>query len=418
MSSQVNNQGGRQLSRASSGKIVRKLTISTNDEKSSDLESFMNLGKNSPHAINIGKSNVLGSPSSASNSMFSFPNSQTQIDLNSKIKSPTRYVFSTHSHSRIFASGTPKLHSSSKSNLQPRVLTPKSSNSSSLNSSKKEPMQEKSLNSLQAPQKKSNVNDYTVNSVVTRVQPVATKVNDTPYKEHLFQTFQSMKFIKNLRLPTDEELAHKIVNLPRRRGCEYKKTVVFDLDETLVHCVEDANNAHVPISIDFPTGETVIAGINIRPYAKEALMAANKDYEVIVFTASHKCYADRVLDYLDPTGVLIHHRLYRENCLFIDGVYIKDLRILANRQIKDTVIVDNAAYSFAYQLDNGIPIVSWHDDMTDRELYKLIEYLRSLSRLDDIRIANRQTFHLDTFYADYIRDYIRQTDKENMPPTN
>jgi len=32
----------------------------------------------------------------------------------------------------------------------------------------------------------------------------------------------------------------------------------------------------------------------------------------------------------------------------MDGVYIKDLRILANRRMKDIVIVDNAAYSFAY----------------------------------------------------------------------
>ncbi|CAG9333674.1 unnamed protein product [Blepharisma stoltei] len=415
MSSQVNNQGGKQLSRASSGKIIKKLTISTNDEKSSDLENFIALGKNSPHAVNLGKSNALGSPSNAANLVFSFSNpSQSQIDINSKIKSPSRYVFSTHSHSKIFATGTPKAHSSSKQNSHQKILTPRAASSSSFNTTKKEPMQEKSVNSFQTP-KKPSTNECTVNSVVTRVQQ--NKVNDTPYKEHLFQTFQSLKFIKNLRPPTNEELASKIVNLPKRRGYEYKKTVVFDLDETLVHCVEDANNAHVPISIDFPTGETITAGINIRPYAKEVLMAANKDYEVIVFTASHKCYADRVLDFLDPTGVLIHHRLYRENCLFIDGVYIKDLRILANRQIKDIVIVDNAAYSFAYQLDNGIPIISWHDDMTDRELYKLIEYLKSLSRIHDIRIANRQTFHLDSFYTDYIRDFMRQTDKENMPPS-
>jgi len=191
---------------------------------------------------------------------------------------------------------------------------------------------------------------------------------------------------------------------------------VFDLDETLVHCVEDPNNAHIKINIEFPTGESVVAGINIRPYAREVLMSANKDYEVIVFTASHKCYADKVLDFLDPTGVLIHHRLYRENCLHIDNVYLKDLRVLSGRNLKDIIIVDNAAYSFAYQLDNGIPIISWHNDMDDRELYKLIEYLRSLARIEDIRVANRQTFHLDSFYNDYLRDYIRQTDKENMPP--
>jgi CTD small phosphatase-like protein 2 len=52
-----------------------------------------------------------------------------------------------------------------------------------------------------------------------------------------------------------------------------------------------------------------------------------------VFTASHQCYANVVLDYLDPSGELIHHRLYRENCVPVEGVNIKDLRVLANRRM-------------------------------------------------------------------------------------
>ena len=55
-----------------------------------------------------------------------------------------------------------------------------------------------------------------------------------------------------------------------------------------------------------------------------------------------------MLDYLDPDNELIHHRLYRESCVVTDGVCIKDLRILGNRNLKSVVIVDNAAYSFSY----------------------------------------------------------------------
>ena len=98
----------------------------------------------------------------------------------------------------------------------------------------------------------------------------------------------------------------------------------------------------------FPTGDVVNAGINIRPFVRKCLERANEDFEVIVFTASHRCYADVVLDHIDPTGELIHHRLYRESCVLMEGIYIKDLRILDNRDLKDIVIVDNAAYSFAY----------------------------------------------------------------------
>lgn len=70
---------------------------------------------------------------------------------------------------------------------------------------------------------------------------------------------------------------------------------------------------------------------------------------MVVFTASHKFYADVVLDHLDPTGELIQYRLYRDSCYQTqDGVYVKDLRILKNRQLKDVVIVDNAVYSFGF----------------------------------------------------------------------
>ena len=93
--------------------------------------------------------------------------------------------------------------------------------------------------------------------------------------------------------------------------------------------------------------------------------------------------------------------LYRESYVITEGIYIKDLRILANRELKDIIIVDNAAYSFGYQIDNGIPIISWHDDKNDKELLNLVDYLKVLVEEDDIREINRKTFHLNTFYEDY-----------------
>jgi CTD small phosphatase-like protein 2 len=99
-----------------------------------------------------------------------------------------------------------------------------------------------------------------------------------------------------------------------------------------------------------------------------------------VFTASHQSYADVVLDYLDPNRELIEYRLYRDSCIKTEeGVYIKDLRIIKNRNLKDVVIVDNAVYSFGYQLNNGIPILPFYDDKSDEEMLHLIYYLKCLS---------------------------------------
>jgi CTD small phosphatase-like protein 2 len=113
-----------------------------------------------------------------------------------------------------------------------------------------------------------------------------------------------------------------------------------------------------------------------------------------------------VLDHLDPTHTLIQHRLYRDSCVQVEGIYIKDLRVLADRKLSELVIVDNAAYSFGYQIDNGIPIISWHDDPFDKELYNLIDYMKGLVVAHDVRDVNRQTFRLRTFYTDYINEFL------------
>lgn len=39
------------------------------------------------------------------------------------------------------------------------------------------------------------------------------------------------------------------------------------------------------------------------------------------------------------------------------------------------VLVDNLAHSFGFQIENGIPILEWHNDRSDNELRHLLAYL-------------------------------------------
>ncbi len=81
-----------------------------------------------------------------------------------------------------------------------------------------------------------------------------------------------------------------------------------------------------------------------------------KKWEIIVFTASHQLYADVILDEIDPDNELFDHRLYRHHCKEItEELYVKDLSRF-NRQLSQSVLVDNSSYSYALQIDNGIPI--------------------------------------------------------------
>jgi len=219
------------------------------------------------------------------------------------------------------------------------------------------------------------------------------------YKEHFIQSFQALTFCKYLRPVDPKVLAQKKVFLPKRISHKDKKTVIFDLDETLIHCNESTDMpSDVILPIRFPHGEIIEAGINIRPGAVEILKEISQHFEVIIFTASHSCYANVVLDYLDPHNQYIHHRLFRENCVVTEeGIYIKDLRILGNRNLADCVLVDNAAYSFGYQVENGIPCVPFYDNKEDQELMHLIPYLKSLAGVKDVRDVNRQTFKFHNY---------------------
>jgi len=155
------------------------------------------------------------------------------------------------------------------------------------------------------------------------------------------------------------------------------------------------------------SGKVLKAGFNIRPFTKECLELANKYYEVVVFTASHKWYADVILDYIDPEGKYIQHRLYRDHCIkTTDNVYIKDLSIFKNRDPKDTIIVDNAVYSFGAQLSNGIPITPFKDDKDDREFICLMNYLTAIKDCDDLRVPNKAAFKMEQVYKFNLDNYI------------
>jgi len=121
-----------------------------------------------------------------------------------------------------------------------------------------------------------------------------------------------------------------------------KQTIIFDLDETLIHCNENSNMpCDISLPIKFPNNAIIKAGINIRPFARECLTELSKIYELIVFTASHECYANVIIDHLDPKGDLITHRFFRDSCYRSEeGFYVKDLRVI-DRDLRNVLLVDN-----------------------------------------------------------------------------
>ena len=183
---------------------------------------------------------------------------------------------------------------------------------------------------------------------------------------------------------------------------KYKKLVIFDLDETLIHC--ESTNVFVAehiIDVNLPFGKSTTLGINIRPYAYECLKKLKDEskYDIICFTASIGSYANAVLDIIDKNNELFSYRIFRENCIktVVDSkiVYIKDFRVFKNVDIKDIIIVDNSILSFAFNLDSGIPILPFYSNKLDRELVYLVQYLDSIVNFSDLSFENKKYIKYD-----------------------
>ena len=113
------------------------------------------------------------------------------------------------------------------------------------------------------------------------------------------------------------------------------------------------------------------------------LETLSKVYEIMIYTASKKEYAQEILKLIDPNNKHISYMLTREDCLLTkNGFFIKDLRII-RRELSQVVIIDNLVHSFGLQLENGIPILDYEGEAGDEELFYLTEYLLNLSRSPD-----------------------------------
>ncbi|CAK61687.1 unnamed protein product (macronuclear) [Paramecium tetraurelia] len=207
------------------------------------------------------------------------------------------------------------------------------------------------------------------------------------YINHFIQTYEILQKSKMLKQSETYQILPKIKPQTTRQ-----KTLVIDLDETLVHCNESClMPKDLEININLNNG--FIVKVIVRPYTQQFLQNMSKHFEIMIYTASNEDYANQIIDYLDPTKQLVKYRLYRNDCINLSkGCHVKDLRSL-NRNLEDIILIDNSAYSFAYQLSNGIPIIPYLDNKKDNELIELESYLMDLLKVDDIRIENERSFH-------------------------
>jgi RNA polymerase II subunit A small phosphatase-like protein len=144
----------------------------------------------------------------------------------------------------------------------------------------------------------------------------------------------------------DDNSQSSILIGPQHKRDRGLKTLVLDLDETLVHSsFKPVENADItlPIEID---GQVCTIYVLVRPHVAEFLKRMAKIYELVVFTASLSKYAEPLMLKLDPNNYC-GYKLFREHCTFYNNAFVKDLTRLG-RPMKDVIILDNSPVAYLF----------------------------------------------------------------------
>lgn len=189
-----------------------------------------------------------------------------------------------------------------------------------------------------------------------------------------------------LKSPSSSSATSKLTRYPRapapprplvpRRNPSYalsyssdtpKKTLIIDLDETLIHSMAKGGRMSTGHMVEVRLGGAVnSAGVSLgpgvpilyyvheRPGCHEFLRKVAKWYNLIVFTASVQEYADPVINWLERERKYFSGRYYRQHCTLRNGAYIKDLAQV-EPDLSRVMILDNSPMSYIFHEGESCP---------------------------------------------------------------
>jgi CTD nuclear envelope phosphatase 1 len=168
---------------------------------------------------------------------------------------------------------------------------------------------------------------------------------------------------------------------PSLHGERHLKTLILDLDETLIHSMSKGGRMGSGHMVEVRLNTTYVVGggqaavgpqhpilyyVYKRPHCDDFLRRVrhstrsilyicaytdrhqiSKWYNLVIFTASVQEYADPVIDWLESERKFFSRRFYRQDCTQRQNAYIKDLSKV-EADLSKVMILDNSPLSYMF----------------------------------------------------------------------
>lgn len=160
-----------------------------------------------------------------------------------------------------------------------------------------------------------------------------------------------------------------------------KKTLlILDLDQTLIHTVEEPLTGNAPSFTLSPYHH-----VYIRPHLQEFLYTCSKYFELAIWSSAKRDYVHQVIQKIIPTDIALSFIWSRKKCTF--GVYPTDTNHHNNSEqtlsrvwfkkldkvkkqgylLNKILIVDNSPEKVLHDADNAIYIEDFRGNTSDQE---------------------------------------------------
>ena len=185
----------------------------------------------------------------------------------------------------------------------------------------------------------------------------ATKENSNNSIINIIELLKNNNNLKEILIKVHKE----ILILPPFNSNRFKYTLIINLDENIVHYVEEEEKSYVKVRFN----------------TDNFLKNLSKFYEIIFFTSLNKDYADIIIDNIDTEKKYVNFRLYREDTINFNFKNFNKL----GRKVETSIIINN--YSESPVNENELRINIFDGSEEDKELVYLEQYLIELVKFDE-----------------------------------